>query len=60
LTDQTPTEAWIELKGEVGNCSNCVLKNNCMQVKTHIKHCVKAKYRFRCPIEVLDERTEEK
>jgi len=60
LTDQTKKEAWVELKEAIGACSSCVLKNNCTQVKTHIKHCYKAKYRFRCPIEVLDTKKEVK
>jgi len=59
MPDQRPKEKWIELKGEVGVCSSCVMNHNCIQVKTHIKHCIEAKYRFKCPIEVLDERTEE-
>jgi len=59
LADQKSEEKWIVLKGEVGDCSSCVIKNNCKQIKTYIKHCIQAKYRFRCPIEVLDQRLED-
>ena len=58
MTDQRPKEKWIEVIGEINACSSCVMNNNCIQIKTHIKHCIAAKYRFRCPIEVLDERQE--
>jgi len=59
LSDQTKDEKWVELKEAAGTCSPCIHQNVCKQMKTHAKHCFKAKYRFRCPIEVLDERTEE-
>lgn len=59
MTDQTQKEVWIELKNAIGTCSECTHNNACIQMKTFVKHCFKAKYRFRCPIEVLDERTEE-
>jgi len=59
LTDQKPTEKWIELEEAIGACSLCIHVNVCKQMKTHAKHCFAAKYRFRCPIEVLDERMEE-
>lgn len=59
MSDQTKEENWIELKEVLGTCSECIHKNVCFQMKTHAKHCFAAKYRFRCPIEVLDERAEE-
>jgi len=59
LTDQTKEENWVELDEILGACSVCIHTNVCKQMKTHAKHCFEAKYRVRCPIEVLDERTEE-
>jgi hypothetical protein len=59
LNDQTKEENWVELKEVLEACSECVNKNVCKQMKTHVKHCFAAKYRVRCPIEVLDERTED-
>ena len=59
MTDQAKEEVWIELEEAIGACSVCIHANVCKQMKTHAKHCFAAKYRFRCPIEVLDERSEE-
>lgn len=59
MKDQTQKEAWVELEVVLDSCSQCVFSNSCKQTKAYIGHCFKAKYRFRCPVEVLDERTEE-
>ena len=59
MTDQRPEELWVELKEALGGCSLCIHNSVCKQMKTHAKFCLNAKYRCRCPIEVLDERTEE-
>lgn len=59
MTDQPKNNKWVELKTVLEACSQCTHKNTCVQMKTQVKHCFKSKYRFRCPIEVLDERTEE-
>lgn len=59
MEDQRPEEKWIELKEALDRCSMCIHEAVCTQMETHAKYCQKAKYRFRCPIEVLDERPEE-
>jgi len=59
LTDQTKKEDWIELKDPIMDCKVCMHFTKCISIQRHIQQCYKAKYRFRCPIEVLDERTEE-
>ena len=59
MTDHTKDETWAILINQIGSCLECVHNPVCKQIKAHIKHCVKEKYRYRCPIEVLDERTEE-
>ena len=58
MNDQTKDENWVELKEAIGGCSLCIHKNVCKQIETYAKHCFAAKYRFSCPLEVLDERTE--
>lgn len=59
MTDQRPEELWVELKGPIESCKKCVQNPECTKIKNFITGCTKERYRFRCPIEVLDERTEE-
>ena len=59
MNDQTKEVVWVELKGPIGSCKDCVQNSECTRIKNFIAGCTKETYRFRCPIEVLDERTEE-
>jgi len=56
LKDLRPKEVWIELKEVLDSCGNCKHNPSCIVVRNHVTQCTEQTYRFRCPIEILDER----